>query len=91
MGGTPVGPEWRREAIERIEGKAISNQGNPINGSPIYWWKDLRFRSDTERRVARVLEMTNILFFANCMARVTTEEGRKNREPDFLICDKGKF
>ncbi len=85
------GPNWRQEANERIEGKTITNQGVPFKEGMILWWQNLRFRSETERRIARALELTGVLFFPNCMARLTTEEGRANREPDFLVCDRGKW
>ena len=32
-----------------------------------------------------------MLFLPNCLARLTTAEGRKNKEPDFVICHQGRW
>lgn len=49
----------------------------------------LRFRSRTEIKVYEALKKRNVLFFANATAVL----GSKNekREPDFLVCQNGKW
>lgn len=49
----------------------------------------LRFRSHTEIKVYETLKKRNVLFFANATAVL----GSKNvkREPDFLVCQNGKW
>jgi hypothetical protein len=49
----------------------------------------LRFRSQAEVSIYEELKKRKLLFFPNAAA-VLGEEGKK-REPDFLICDKGKW
>jgi hypothetical protein len=55
-------------------------------------WESLCFRSESEIRIARVLDtMHGVLFFPNAKARLGHPQGRENREPDFLVCYKGKW
>ncbi len=54
-------------------------------------WNNLRFRSESELRIAQALDRTGVLFLPNCLARLGTPSDRQNREPDFLICDHGKW
>lgn len=85
-------PEWRIDAVEAARGKRVDNQANQIdNRPPILYWNHLGFRSEAERRVAIALDTLKVLFFPNCMARLNTDMGRGNREPDFLVCDRGKW
>jgi hypothetical protein len=52
-------------------------------------YDQLRFRSQSEIAVYKVLKKRNVLFFANATAVL----GGKNvkKEPDFLICKNGKW
>ena len=52
----------------------------------IIYWNNLRFRSNAEVKIAEALDRAGVLYFPNSMARLNTPEGRKNKEPDFLIC-----
>ncbi len=54
-------------------------------------WQNLRFRSESELRIAQALERAGVLFLPNCKARLGPATGRTTREPDFLICSHGKW
>jgi very-short-patch-repair endonuclease len=54
-------------------------------------WNNLRFRSESEVKVAEALDRAGVLFLPNCKTRLTTPEGRRNCEADFLICHNGKW
>jgi hypothetical protein len=54
-------------------------------------WNNLRFRSESERRVAIELDRAGVLFLPNCMGRLSAPAGRKNLECDFLVCQDGKW
>jgi hypothetical protein len=69
----------------------VHNQGRQIGkGKSVNTWENLRFRSNTEIRIAKELDRRKVLFFPNCMARLGFKE-RENREPDFLVCYEGKW
>jgi hypothetical protein len=86
-----INPEWRQDLMNTLKGTAIHNQGLPISEeTPLHLWKNLRFRSQTEIRIAEALERVPVLFLPNCMARLGFSQ-RQNREADFLICRKGKW
>ncbi|MBD2017581.1 hypothetical protein H6F96_26905 [Microcoleus sp. FACHB-53] len=52
-------------------------------------WQNLSFSSVSEVKIAQALDRAGVLFFPNCRGRLTTTEGRRNRECDFLICYEG--
>ena len=60
-------------------------------------WDELRFRSWSEIQVYKVLKKRNILFFANATAvlggknSVLGGKNKDKKEPDFLVCQKGKW
>lgn len=54
-------------------------------------WNNLRFRSESEVRIAQALDRAGVLFLPNCKARLGSPEGRRNRESDFMICYEGKW
>lgn len=84
-----IDPGWRSELIEIARGLAVDNQGP--SGSPARTWQGLRFRSMSEVKVAEALERAGVMFFPLCMGRMNHDEGRVNREPDFLICHEGRW
>lgn len=87
-----IDPDWREELLEIARGQGVTNQGVRIKDAPLYTWKNLRFRSKTEMRIAKALDRANVLFLPNCMARLgPTTDYRVNREGDFLVCDDGKW
>jgi hypothetical protein len=86
-----VTEHWREELLALLRGDTITNQGLP-GGSQraILSWNGLRFRSQTEIRIAQELDRRKVLFLPNCLARLGLRE-RQNREADFLICAEGKW
>jgi hypothetical protein len=83
--------DWRTELLEEVHGRGIHNQGTEMPSRKIVLWKNLRFRSEAERRIAAALDATGVLFLPNCMARLNIGDQRGTREPDFLICRDGKW
>jgi len=84
-------PDWREQAARVAGGKIIVNQAPNLPGGQILIWNNLRFRSEPERRVAAALDATRVLFFPNCVGRLNADDRRVNREPDFLVCEHGKW
>jgi hypothetical protein len=86
-----VTAKWRQEWLALLRGETVTNQGLPFSPTiPTVTWNNLRFRSQTEVRVAEALERVQVLFLPNCMARLGFSQ-RQNREADFLVCHKGKW
>lgn len=67
-----------------------SNQAADLSDG-IRVWQNLRFRSESELRVAQALDRAGVLFLPNCKARLGEAGHRENREPDFLVCAEGKW
>jgi hypothetical protein len=86
-----VEPDWKAQMLEVAQGKAVHNQGIEINNRVSIIWRNLRFRSESEKRIAEALERAGVLFLPNCLARLNTIEGRKTKEPDFVICENGRW
>jgi hypothetical protein len=84
-----IDPDWRTELLEIARGRGVHNQGDHTRS--VASWKNLNFRSKSEVRIAQTLDKERVLFMPNCTARVTSAEGRLNREPDFLVCADGKW
>ncbi len=84
-----IDPDWRTELLEIARGKGVHNQAAEVSSARI--WNNLRFRSQSEVRIAQALDRADTLFFPNCMARLGLSVGRRNREADFLVCYKGKW
>lgn len=84
-------PDWREQAERVASGRTIVNQAPDLPNGQILIWNNLRFRSEPERRIAAALDASRVLFFPNCMARLSDGERRVNREPDFLACEGGKW
>lgn len=82
-------PDWRNELIELARGSRVHNQANDVENVRV--WNGLRFRSLSELKVAQALDRTHVLFLPNCMARLNFGAERRNREPDFLVCDEGRW
>jgi hypothetical protein len=86
-----IDPNWREELLEIARGRNVTNQAISLRHQQIRIWENLGFRSQSEIRVAKVLDQRGVLFFPNCKGRVSTPQGRANREPDFLVCHEGKW
>ena len=86
-----IEPDWKAQMFDIAQGKAVHNQGVEIKDRATITWKNLRFRSVSEMKVAEALERAKVLFLPNCLARLNTLDGRKTKEADFIICNKGKW
>lgn len=89
-------PTWRNQLLEKTyetgaREQQVDNQGNDDYGNKILTWNTLRFRSETERRIAAALEVAGVMFLPNCRVRLGPPDNRVNREGDFLICHEGKW
>jgi len=89
VGLVELDPNWRSELLEIARGKGIHNQA--VSSSTLRTWKNLKFRSQSEIKIAEALERSGVLFLPNCRARLGLEAERQNKEADFLICDSGKW
>ena len=56
-------------------------------------WEGLAFRHSTEVELAKELDCRGITFFPSAGVRITNQltEERKTLEPDFLVCNDGKW
>lgn len=86
-----IQPGWREELLEIAHGRRVHNQGVDIPGREIIEWGNLRFRSQTEVRIARALDTVGVLFLPNCLARLNKDNARTTKEADFLVCQNGKW
>lgn len=84
-----IDPDWRAELLEIARGRGVHNQA--VEGVSARVWNNLRFRSESEVRIAQVLDRAGVLFLPNCKARLGLPESRQNREADFLVCYEGKW
>lgn len=85
----PVDPDWRQQLIETKRGGKVHNQA--ATAKKFSLWRNLRFRSQTEVRIAEELDRRGATFFPLCMARLNGQNGRVTMEPDFLVCNGGKW
>ncbi len=84
--------DWRAALLEAAQGKGVHNQGVEIPDRKIVTWGLLRFRSESEVRIARALDAAGVLLLPNCLARVEVgQDKRATREADFLVCHNGKW
>ncbi len=86
-----IQPGWREELQEIAHGRRVHNQGVEIPGREIIEWGNLRFRSQSEIRIAKALDATRVLFLPNCLARLNKVNARLTKEADFLVCSHGKW
>lgn len=84
-----VMPDTSAEALATTNDEEAHNQA--VGAELVKIWKNLRFRSEDEVKIAQALERAGVLFFPNCKGRLTTSENRQNREPDFLVCHQGNW
>jgi len=84
-----IDPGWRSELLEIARGRGVHNQA--VEARPARIWCNLRFRSQSEIRIAQALDRAGVLFLPNCKARLGSPGNRQNREADFLVCHKGKW
>lgn len=84
-----IDPNWRAELKEIARGKGVHNQA--ATARDVRLWQNLRFRSMSEVRIAQALEKVGAFFLPNCRGRISSPEGRVNREADFLVCHGGRW
>ena len=87
------GLDWMEQSLNSQEGGGeVNNQGIGAEQSQYHTtWQGLKFRSTSETRVAEALEKRAVLYFPLCAARLGLRNSRETREPDFLVCYKGKW
>jgi hypothetical protein len=85
---TPAVEGWRTDVTAFLLGRETHNQAS--GPGPMRMWENLRFRSESEKRVAQALDAAGAMFLPNCRARVTDDGVRRTVEPDFLVCWKGR-
>jgi hypothetical protein len=73
--------------LERTEN---NQEFNCNSEEQIYHWNGLDFCSEAQVKIAEALDRTNILFIPNFQIRLTSTEGRENKQVDFLIFYQGK-
>lgn len=87
--GQPQQPSDPAPAPEPEPRDDVHNQG--VGRRRISEWEGLRFRSESEVRIAKVLDQGGVLFFPNCRGRLNVGKRRDNREADFLVCHEGRW
>jgi hypothetical protein len=79
-----ISPNWRDDLRT-----SVHNQGVAVK--PGRLWENLRFNNESELRIAKALDQAGVLYFPLCKGRLGPAAARQNREPDFLICQNGKW
>ncbi|HEV2236914.1 MAG TPA: hypothetical protein VGR57_09675 [Ktedonobacterales bacterium] len=54
-------------------------------------WAGMRFRSESEVRIAQALDRAGVLFLPGALVRLGLGTRRQNREADFLVCHQGNW
>jgi very-short-patch-repair endonuclease len=86
-----VAPDWKAQMLDIALGKEVHNQGISIDNRATIVWQHLRFRSQSEKKIAEALDRAGVFFLPNCRGRLNTPEGRDKKEADFIVCDNGKW
>jgi len=82
-------PASRAELLELVDGRDVDNQA--VEAVQAIISNNMRYRSQSEVRIAQALDRAGVLFLPNCKARLGSMEDRRNREADFLVCYDGKW
>jgi hypothetical protein len=82
---------WREELEQAVRSRGVNNQGIIFNPASAIMWQGLRFRSQSEVKIAQEFERRNVLFFPNCKGYLMKDDGPGSEEPDFLVCKDGKW
>ncbi|MGM3308056.1 pentapeptide repeat-containing protein [Anabaena sp. WFMT] len=69
-----------------FEDDEVNNQGLELylNQTSSYW-ENLRFHSEAEIKIAQALDRAGVLYFPNCLARLNADNGRANKDANFLV------
>ena len=82
--------DWRDEIRALIDGDSVDNQAVGFKASRTY--EGLRFRSQSEIRIAEALDRVRVMYLPNCRGRVGShDETRKTVEADFIVFLNGKW
>lgn len=85
----PNSADWRNELLAILDGRDVDNQAVGFKATRSY--EGLRFRSESEVRVARALDHAHVMYLPNCRARVGSMDHRRNIEADFVVMVGGKW
>ena len=85
----PNSADWRNELLAILDGRDVDNQAIGFKATKTY--KGLRFRSESEIRIAQALDRAGVMYVPNCRARIGSTERRRNCEADFLVMLDGKW
>ncbi|MBP0040534.1 MAG: hypothetical protein J7545_00945 [Roseofilum sp. SBFL] len=64
---------------------------NSYPEAPKYLWNGWHFDCEAQLKIAEALDRANVLFFPNAKARLTTSDGRENKDAHFLVFHQGKW
>lgn len=81
--------DWRAKLLAEVETGVALNQ-NVYQKQP-FVWRNIRFSSEPEVKIAEALERAGIMYIPNCLVRAGSPEEMVSRFPDFLICFDGKW
>lgn len=82
---------WREEFGQQASGRGITNQGAGKSPAPLRWMHN-SFRTQGEIALAKAFERANVLFLPLPRAAIgVNPDLRTMVEPDFVICDRGKW
>jgi len=85
----PDSTDWRNELLAILDGRDVDNQAIGFKATKTY--QGLRFRSESEVRIAQALDRAAVMYVPNCRSRVGSLEKRRNIEADFLVMVDGKW
>jgi hypothetical protein len=85
----PNSADWRNELLAILDGRDVDNQAIGFKATRTY--EGLRFRSESEVRIAQALDRAHVMYVPNCRARVGSVDRRRNIEADFLVMVGGKW
>lgn len=84
------GADWRNELLAVLDGTDVDNQAIPFKATKTY--RGLRFRSESEVRVAQALDRAHVMYLPNCRGRVGgRDDTRTNVEADFIVFADGAW
>jgi hypothetical protein len=75
--------DWRNELLAVLDGRDVDNQAIGFKATRTY--EGLRFRSESEVRIAEALDRAGVMYVPNCRSRVGSKDRRRNIEADFLV------
>ena len=85
----PHSADWRNELLAVLDGRDVDNQAIGFKATKSY--EGLRFRSESEVRIARALDRAGVMYVPNCRSRIGSVERRRNCEADFLVMLDGRW